>query len=255
MPAADVAVYSLDIFSRYSCVDSLSSANVEMASPIALTSAVRPFPIKVATAPPRTEKPSPESLADSPRFFVPSPASSAASPRSSAASLSSPISSLASPEFCAACSAASPRSSVASAAVSSWESYRFSSISVAAISRCNAANCSCEIFPSPSCFSACTAASFSVPSFSSVLLIACVSNSCFWASISVLVGSSFSSFSTSFSCACVEVMDLFTSCRDSESCVVSPPISMVNPLIRLSFATALHLPQNVSKSRCVARIG
>ena len=78
---------------------------------------------------------------------------------------------------------------------------------------------------------ACSAAVFSVASLSFVAEILSARSFCFCESNSVFFGSSFRSFSTSFSCNWVFFMFLFTPSNALESLVVSPPISTVMPLI------------------------
>ena len=71
--------------------------------------------------------------------------------------------------------------------------------SVSTISLCSASYWSWEIVPFRSASSACCCAVFKVSSFSLVSETACASNLCFCAISSVFPGSSFRSFSTSFS--------------------------------------------------------
>ena len=80
-----------------------------------------------------------------------------------------------------------------------WDSKVFSACSVSWISRCSASYCSWVISPFCSCSLACSAAVFRVESFSLVSLMASPRRRCFCVISSVLEGSSFSSFSTSFS--------------------------------------------------------
>ena len=111
---------------------------------------------------------------------------------------------------------------------------RFSSFSVSMISRCKASYCCWEISPFARAVFACSAAVFSTSSFSLVADTASASSLCFWDKSSVLVGSSFSSFWTSFSCVCVPLISLLTPSSAFDSLVVSPPISTVMPLILLA---------------------
>ena len=111
---------------------------------------------------------------------------------------------------------------------------RFSSFSVSMISRCSASYCCWEISPFARAVFACSAAVFSTSSFSLVAVTASARSLCFCESSSVLEGSSFSSFWTSFSCVCVPLMSLLTPSSAFDSLVVSPPISTVMPLILLA---------------------
>ena len=106
-----------------------------------------------------------------------------------------------------------------------------SSCSVSMISRWRASYCSCVMSPFARAVFACSAAVLRVSSFSLVEVTASASSLCFWESSSVLDGSSFSSFSTSFSCVWVLLMFLLTLSSALESLVVSPLISTVMPLI------------------------
>ena len=103
--------------------------------------------------------------------------------------------------------------------------------SVSWISRWSASYCCWVISPFWSCSLACPAASFSVSSFSFVWAMASFRSFCFWVTSSVLDGSSFSSFSTSFSCVWVFLISLLTPDSADDSFVVSPPISTVIPWI------------------------
>ena len=128
----------------------------------------------------------------------------------------------------------SPVAEIFCNAVADWfacSSNLFNSFSVSIISLCRASYWSLEIVPSFNAFSACSAAVFKVSSFSLVSLTASPSNLCFCAKSSVLAGSSLSSFSTSLSCACVFLISVLTPFNAVWSFVVSPPISMVIPLI------------------------
>ena len=104
-------------------------------------------------------------------------------------------------------------------------------ISVEAISLCNALYCSSDTSPFSSCSCTCFSASFKVSNFSFVLPIASFNIFCFWANSSVFVGSSLSSLSTSRSSFCKELHELLTPESALDSLVVSPPISIVIPLI------------------------
>ena len=115
----------------------------------------------------------------------------------------------------------------------------FSSFSVSTISRCKASYCCCEMSPFARAVFACSAAVFSVASLSFVAEMLSARSFCFCESSSVFFGSSFRSFSTSFSCDWVFLMFLFTPSKALDSLVVSPPISTVMPLIL--FATVVHL--------------
>ena len=103
--------------------------------------------------------------------------------------------------------------------------------SVSMISRWRASYWLWEISPLASASFACSAAVFSVSSFSFVSETAWPSSRCFCAISSVLPGSSFSSFSTSLSCDCVFRISVFTPFSAVWSFVVSPPISTVIPFI------------------------
>ena len=85
--------------------------------------------------------------------------------------------------------------------------------------------------PFRSASSACCCAVFKVSSFSLVSETACASSLCFCAISSVFPGSSFRSFSTSFSWLCVFLISVLTPFRAVCNFVVSPPISTVIPLI------------------------
>ena len=108
------------------------------------------------------------------------------------------------------------------------------SCSVSIISRWRASYCSCEMSPFARAVFACSAAVLRVSSFSFVEETASANSFCFWESSSVLDGSSFSSFSTSFSCVWVFLMFLLTPSNAFESFVVSPPISTVIPFMRFA---------------------
>ena len=118
--------------------------------------------------------------------------------------------------------------------------------SVSMISLCRASYWLWEISPLASASFACSAAVFSVSSFSFVSLTASPRSRCFCAISSVLPGSSFSSFSTSLSCDCVFRISVFTPFKAVWSFVVSPPISTVMPLIL--FAATVTPPQWHKKS-------
>ena len=122
-------------------------------------------------------------------------------------------------------------------AASCWS--RFNSCSVSMISRWRASYLSCPKSPFSSCSFACACACFKASSFSFVDEIASFSNFCFCVRSSVLAGSSFSSLLTSFKALWVWVMDELTLFKALSSPVVSPPISIVMPLILL--ATVPHL--------------
>ena len=106
-----------------------------------------------------------------------------------------------------------------------------SSCSVSTISLWSPSYCCWEIVPFRSASSACRCAVFKVSSFSLVSETACASSLCFCAISSVFPGSSFRSFSTSFSWLCVFLISVLTPFRAVCSFVVSPPISTVIPLI------------------------
>ena len=125
--------------------------------------------------------------------------------------------------------------------VAAWVSKDFSFSSVSTISRWSASYCSWEISPLASCSLADSAAVFKVSSFSFVSLMASVRSLCFCASSSVLDGSSFRSFSTSFNWDCVFLISVFTSFRADCRPVVEPSISTVIPLSDLA-AMCSHLP-------------
>ena len=105
----------------------------------------------------------------------------------------------------------------------------FNDCSVASISRFKARYCSSETSPRLNCSSTWASAVFRTSSFSFVSLIAFERSCCFCARASVFLGSSFNSFSTSFSSAWV----LFTFSSTPEmafsSFVAFPPISIVMP--------------------------
>ena len=149
-----------------------------------------------------------------------------------------PTSAILSPAF----SSISPASPSFTKAVREFSASRWrfcSSCSVSMISRWRASYCSCEMSPFARAVFACSAAVFRVSSFSLVAVTASARSFCFCDSSSVLVGSSFSSFSTSLSCVCVFLMFLLTPSSAFDSLVVSPPISTVIPLIL--FAMRFHL--------------
>ena len=79
-----------------------------------------------------------------------------------------------------------------------WDSSFLSACSVSSISRWSASYCSWVIAACFNCSLACSEAVFSVCSLSFVLEMASANSFCFWESSSVLDGSSFKSFSTSF---------------------------------------------------------
>ena len=118
--------------------------------------------------------------------------------------------------------------------------------SVSIISLCRASYWSWEIVPFRSASSACCCAVFKVSSFSLVSETACASSLCFCTISSVFPGSSFSSFSTSFSWLCVFLISVLTPFRAVCNFVVSPPISTVIPLILFP---AIRLPPKSHKKR------
>ena len=107
----------------------------------------------------------------------------------------------------------------------------FKRCSVLAISLCNPLYCSSLTSPRSNCCCTCFSASFKVSNFSFVLPIASFNIFCFWANSSVFVGSSLSSLSTSRNSFCKELHELLTPESALDSLVVSPPISIVIPLI------------------------
>ena len=112
-----------------------------------------------------------------------------------------------------------------------------SSTSVLPSSLCNALYCSSDTSPFLNCSCTWLSAFFRISSFSLVSEIASDKSACFCANISVLVGSIFKSLFTSLSSTCVPFTFLSTFPRALSNLVVSPPISMVIPLILL-FATS-----------------
>ena len=128
----------------------------------------------------------------------------------------------------------SPVAPIFCSAVADWFacSSRLRSLcSVSTISLCRASYWSWEIVPFRSASSACCCAVFKVSNFSLVSETACASSLCFCAISSVFPGSSFRSFSTSFSWLCVFLISVLTPFRAVCNFVVSPPISTVIPLI------------------------
>ena len=109
------------------------------------------------------------------------------------------------------------------------------------ISLFRASYCSWEIFPSANCCCACCSAVFKVSSFSFVLSISSASAFCFCCNNSTFVGSSFSRLFISFSCACVVFICEFTFLSEFCSPVVSPPISIVSPLMSRPLDKNYHL--------------
>lgn len=107
-----------------------------------------------------------------------------------------------------------------------------------------------EMSPLASAVFACSAAVFKVVSFSMVSDIASERSFCFCARNSVLPGSSFSSFSTSFRCAWVFLISELTPFRAVCNFVVAPPISTVIPLILL--AAIVHLLSENGYKNCPA---
>lgn len=89
------------------------------------------------------------------------------------------------------------------------------SCSVSMISLCSASYCCCEISPLARAVFACSAAVFKVSSFVFVLLTACARSLCFCERSSVLPGSNFNSFSTSFNCDCVFLISELTPLKPS----------------------------------------
>ena len=105
----------------------------------------------------------------------------------------------------------------------------FNDCSVASISRFKARYCSSETSPLLNCSSTWASAVFRTSSFSFVSLMALERSCCFCARASVFLGSSFNSFSTSFSSAWVLFTFPSTPERAFSSFVASPPISIVMP--------------------------
>ena len=101
--------------------------------------------------------------------------------------------------------------------------------SVSAISLCKASYWLREISPFARASFACCPASLNASSFSLVSPTAWARSLCFCAISSALPGSSFNSLFTSFNCACVSRISLFTFESAVESFVVSPPISTIIP--------------------------
>ena len=186
----------------------------------ALSQSVSNFVAYVAAA----TKPPPRALAavsaKSPRGSLKSPAFSSASFSSSPESLE---------DF--------PNSSMAVSVCLAASSKFASSTSVLPSSLFNALYCSSETSPFLNCSCTWLSAFFRISSFSLVSEIASVKRACFCANISVLVGSIFKSLFTSLSSTCVPFTFLSTLPRALSSFVVSPPISIVIPLILL-FATS-----------------
>ena len=115
-------------------------------------------------------------------------------------------------------------------------------ISVDAISLCSARYCSSLTSPFSNCSCTCFSASFSVSNFSFVLPIASFRIFCFCAKSSVFEGSSFNNLSTSLNSFCKELHELFTPESALDNLVVSPPISMVIPLIFPAAMLPLSFP-------------
>ena len=127
----------------------------------------------------------------------------------------------------------------------------FNFCSVSSISRWRPSYCSWVISPFWSCSLAWDAAVFKVSSLSLVSLMASPRRRCFCARSSVLVGSSFKSFSTSFSWDWVFLISLLTPDKADESFVVSPPISTVIPWILEAIGG--HLRFRAQKPSCIRR--
>ena len=189
----------------------------------ALSQSVSNFVAYVAAA----TKPAPRALAAVSAFPVKSPSVSLKAPAFSSASFSS------SPESLEDFPNCSMTVSVCLAASSKFAS----STSVLPSSLFKALYCSSETSPFLNCSCTWLSAFFRISSFSLVSEIASVKRACFCANISVLVGSIFKSLFTSLSSTCVPFTFLSTLPRALSSFVVSPPISIVIPLILL-FATS-----------------
>ena len=115
-----------------------------------------------------------------------------------------------------------------------WASRLLSSASVAITSRLIARYCSSDASPFLNCCSTWASAVFKTSNFSFVSPTAFVSNCCFCAKSSVFLGSNFKPFSTSFNSLLVLLRSLFTPFNAVCSFVVSPPISIVIPLMLLA---------------------
>ena len=127
-----------------------------------------------------------------------------------------------------------PVSSIFSSAayvVDTWDSRFLRACSVSSISRCRASYLSCPSVPFSSCCFACSCAVLSVSSLSFVAPMASFRRRCFWARSSVLDGSSFKSFSTSFSSVCVDRIVVLTPLRLFSKEVVSAESVKVRPFI------------------------
>ena len=147
----------------------------------------------------------------------------------------------------------SPKPSTASAVSRASFSYRLSAASAETISRCSARTCSSDTSPRLNCSCTCFSAVFKVFKRSAVFSIACDRISCFWASRSVLPGSSLSSLLTSLSSP-DRSMDLDTTFSSAfPSLVVSPPISTVMPLITFLAILRILPPQFFAERRPIGR--
>ena len=127
---------------------------------------------------------------------------------------------------------------------------RFSSSSVAMISRWSASYLSLPRSPDSICAFACSCACFSASSFSLVAEMAVFSLSCFWLRSSVLVGSSLRRRSTSFSWLWVFLMVLLTDSSALDKPVVEPLISTVIPAIL--FGIYSHLLSQICSQIIIA---
>ena len=112
-----------------------------------------------------------------------------------------------------------------------WFSNDFKAFSVAIISLCTALYCSSVASPFWNCSCTCASAVFRTSNLSFVSEIAFFNKVCFCANNSVFFGSNFNSLFTSFSSFCVLLAFLSTPDNAFSSLVVSPPNSIVIPLI------------------------
>ena len=143
----------------------------------------------------------------------------------------------------------SPACAILTTAV--WEFFAcvsrfFNAFSVSTISNCSASYLSFPSSPLASCVLANLSASFKAANFSFVFSIPSCNSSYFCCSRVVFVGSNFKSLLTSRNDVCVLLSDFSTPLNALSSPVVSPPISIVIPLILLLMMPPLFYNASMS---------